>query len=181
MSARAIRWARPVLAMVMWTIVGLGFGVVASGAVPALFGMHSMRVLSGSMEPAISTGDVVIVQPIAPVDARVGDVVSFTDPEDRDRIISHRVRSLSVTGTSVAFVTRGDANTGVERWSVPVDGTIGLVRYHIPRLGYLLGWLGTPVAKVALIVVPALLLGAHELRRIWSRSGPVGRVPGAAA
>ena len=36
--------------------------------------------MSGSMQPAIHTGDVVVDESIAPAEARVGDVVTFKDP-----------------------------------------------------------------------------------------------------
>jgi hypothetical protein len=64
-------------------------------------------------------------------------------------------------------VTKGDANTGVERWKVSADGTIGKVEYHVWHLGYLLSWIRGRLGRVVLVVVPALVLGAYELVRIW--------------
>ena len=45
-------------------------------------GSRRFAVLSGSMEPTIATGDVVVVDKIAPLEARVGDVVTFRSPEN---------------------------------------------------------------------------------------------------
>ena len=52
-------------------------------AVPLAFGARPYTVLTGSMEPTISPGDVVIDERISPLEARVGDVVTFRDPEDQ--------------------------------------------------------------------------------------------------
>ena len=160
-----------------FAIAGLGFGIGIAGfmTVPMAFGYHGFVVLSGSMQPAISTGDAVLVDSISPIDARVGDVVSFRSPDDPKRMITHRVVSLRATGGVVQFVTKGDANTGVERWSVPADGAIGRVQYRVPKLGYITNRLGSRYGRFAFLVVPALLLGVMEVRRIWS---PAEKGPG---
>src|SRR5205085_788492 len=67
----------------------------------------------------------------------------------------------------VSVVTKGDANTGVERWKVSADGTLGRVEYHVWHLGYLLYWMRGPLGRILLVVLPALLLGVYELIRIW--------------
>jgi len=150
-----------------WAAAGFLFGLLAAAGLPGLLGLRSLTVLSGSMRPTLGVGDVVVVERIDPREARVGDVVSFTDPEDPRRILTHRVRDLAVEGPSVAFVTKGDANTAPERWRVPVTGTIGRVVYRVPLVGYLLVWAGSRAGRLLLVALPALALAAIELRRIW--------------
>lgn len=153
--------------IVIWAVMGLFGGLFLAVTVPYAFGSRSLTVLSGSMEPAVHVGDVVVVEQVPPLDVRVGDIVTFRDPTDASRLITHRVREIHVEGRDVAFVTKGDANTSVERWSTDRDGTIGRVRFHVWRLGYLMFWIRSSLGRLALVVVPALLLGAFELRRIW--------------
>jgi signal peptidase len=149
----------------------LGFAGVLAAAliVPSFLGYGSLTVLSGSMEPALRVGDVVVEHRVPPLSLRVGDVVTFRDPANANRLYTHRVVSLSASDGSVAFVTRGDANTGVERWSVPEGGSVGRVEYRIPLLGYATNRAGSRMGKFALLVVPALLLGVGEVRRIWRK------------
>jgi signal peptidase len=160
----------------LFTFVALGFGIGIAGflTVPMAFGYRGFVVLSGSMAPAIGTGDAVLVDSISPLQARIGDVVTFRSPEDPARMITHRVVSMRASGNLVQFVTKGDANTGVERWSVPADGAIGRVQYRVPKLGYITNRLGSRFGRFAFLVVPALLLGVMEVRRIWSpaKKGP---------
>jgi signal peptidase I len=156
--------------------VALGFaaGIAIAAAAPSLLGYQSFAVLSGSMAPALATGDVIVVNRIRAEAARVGDVVSFRSPDDSQKLITHRVLSVSVAAGSVDFVTKGDANTGVERWSVAQQGTIGRVEYRIPKLGYLTNRLGSKYGRLAFVALPALLLVLLELNRIW-RPGNGGR------
>jgi signal peptidase len=150
-----------------WSVLGFAVVIVLAVTLPSAFGLRDLTVLSGSMEPTISTGDVVVERQISPLDARLGDIVSFKDPEDASILITHRVQSMVVHDGVVSFVTKGDANTGVERWKVSADGTIGKVEYHVWHLGYLLAGVRGRLGRLLLVVVPAILLGAYELVRIW--------------
>jgi signal peptidase len=163
----ARRLVRRLFMTACWTVLGFGFGLVLAVTLPNLFGMRDLTVLSGSMEPTIHTGDVVVEHQIPSLDARIGDVVSFKDPDDPGVLITHRIQDIQVHDGVVEFVTKGDANTGVERWKISADGTIGRVEYHVWRLGYLLYWIRGRLGRLLLVVLPALLLGAYELLRIW--------------
>jgi signal peptidase I len=158
--------------LVLWIGLGLLFGTLLAAVAPQLAGYRSFTVRSGSMTPAIETGDVVVTKPIPPLTARVGDVVTFVDPEGTGRLFSHRVQSVRAVSGGVAFVTRGDANTSTERWRVPVDGSIGRVAYRIPKVGYALSWIDRGPARLALIAIPALLLLWTALVRIWRPAAP---------
>jgi len=148
--------------------LALGMAVTVAGAVlaPVAFDLRPYTVLSGSMAPAIATGDVVVTETIAPRQARVGDVVTFRDPARPNRVISHRLRSVRVFAGVAQMVTRGDANEASERWSVPADGRIGRVRFKVRRVGALAVVAGTPAGRLLLIVGPAALLGMAEIRRL---------------
>lgn len=67
----------------------------------------------------------------------------------------------------MAVVTRGDANTGTEHWTVPAQGRIGRVIVDVPRAGFVMAWLRRPMVLLLLIVLPALVLAAFEIRAIW--------------
>src|SRR5437870_10347633 len=89
----AVRFARIALTTFSVTIVASFF---LGLTLPVLAGYHSFTVMSGSMEPTIHTGDVVVDQQISPADARVGDIVTFQGPTDHSKLITHRVRSIEI-------------------------------------------------------------------------------------
>lgn len=153
----------------VWAAGALCMALLAAIALPNAIGMRSFTVMSGSMEPTIHVGDVVIDRKISPLDARPGDVVTFSDPTGRKRLITHRIRSLHVRGDTVQVVTKGDANNTVERWTVPANGRIGRVELRIWKLGYPLVYAHSRIGLIGLVAFPALLLCLVELRRIWAR------------
>ena len=147
--------------------VGTIVALVLTAAVPVVFGGRSFSVMSGSMEPSISTGDLVMTTPIAPGEAASGDIVTFPDPDHQGRLLTHRVASSTRSGTEFQFVTKGDANNNPERWKVPADGRIGRVALRVPKLGYAMTATRSPAARVALVTLPALLLAGFALASIW--------------
>ncbi len=149
---------------------GFAATIALATTVSPLAGFQTLTVLSDSMRPTLRAGDVVVDRKIHPLEARIGDVVTFKSPESGGRLITHRVVRMKTSGRTVEFETRGDANTGSETWSLPASGTIGRVEYRVPKLGYLTNVAGSRFGRFAFLVVPVLLLGALELKRIWRPS-----------
>ena len=150
-----------------WTFLGLALGLVAAIRLPALLGHPTLTVMSGSMEPALGVGDVVVEERISPSRAKLGDIVTFKDPEDPSRLITHRVVDMRVEDGVLRVTTRGDVNNAPEQWSTAPDGEIGRVLYRVPRAGYLVHWVRGPLGRMLLVVVPALLAAAWAMVRIW--------------
>ena len=157
-------------AFLTWAVGGFVLALLLSAALPMALGGTSMVVRSGSMTPAIRTGDVVVVKPIAPTEAAIGDIVTFKDPAGSDRLLVHRVRAISRSGDEVEVITKGDANSTQESWKVAAGGTIGTVAYRVPALGFAVGWIGSPAGRIGLVILPALLLAGMLLMRIWRPS-----------
>jgi signal peptidase len=135
---------------------------------PSVSGHRSLTVLTGSMEPTLDTGSVVVDEMIAPTEARVGDIVTFSDPAHPGRLITHRLQRASVEGDTVHMVTKGDANDAPERWDIEVNGQVGRVMFHVPLLGHARAMIGTRQGYVALLLV-LMVLGAWVLVDVWRR------------
>jgi signal peptidase I len=163
----AVRVLRSTLRFLGMTVAGFAIGIVLALALPLAFDARPLVVLSGSMEPALRTGDVSVVSSIAPLDARPGDIVTFRDPDNSERLITHRVRAMHVQGEAVVFRTRGDANNASERWRVPASGEIGRVVYSIPKLGWVLAYARTKGLFVLILGGALALLLVVELASIW--------------
>jgi len=132
-------------------------------------GVQALVDRSDSMQPAIAAGDLVLSRLGPPHRVLPGDIVTFTDPEAGGRLLTHRVvsRRLRPEG-GWAFVTRGDANTGSERWTVAETGTVGLYLGRLPRAGFAVAWVSNPLPRALLLGLGGVALGGLVLRRIWS-------------
>jgi signal peptidase len=163
----ALRVLRSLLRFATMTAAGFAIGVGIALALPLAFHARPLVVLSGSMEPVLGTGDVSVVRTIAPLEARPGDVVTFRDPDDADRLITHRVREMHAQGPVVVFRTRGDANTASENWQVRSTEEIGRVVYRIPKLGWALMYARSKGLFVLMLGGALALLLVLELAAIW--------------
>lgn len=159
------RLASPAGALALNTAIGFGAGLLLAVALPLAFGARPLTVLSGSMEPTLSVGDVVVVEHVRPDDVSVGDVVTYRNPAG-DRV-THRVRAIRPGRSRYTVVTKGDANNASERWTIDADGDLSRALYRVPLAGRVLAKTSSPEGRLLLFVAPLLLLGALELRRIW--------------
>jgi signal peptidase I len=125
-------------------------------------GYHVDTVLSGSMEPAIGTGDLILVGPIATEDIRIGDVIAFIADKG---LVCHRV--AAVESNPLRFRTRGDANEDPDPEPVTASQVEGKVLFSLPVLGYLAGFARSTAGVILLIVVPLVLIVGIELIRRW--------------
>lgn len=140
----------------------------ASDGIPTVLDYKVLSVLSGSMEPAISTGDVIIVEPLKPEqEIREGDVITFRAPDAPDMLITHRVIGIvSVNGEPAAYVTKGDANDAPDLTPVQRFQIVGIQRWRIRYYGYLTQFMQTKTGVISLVIVPGVLLMALEVRKI---------------
>lgn len=121
---------------------------LAGDAVPMPFGIGLAVVLSGSMEPEISVGDLLIIYESK--NYEVGDVVVYQS----GRIaVTHRI--VSISGDEV--ITRGDANNAEDE-PITLERIKGKVVMIIPCVGYLVNIIKTPLGTFSIIALAVLLL-----------------------
>lgn len=146
---------------------GLLAGLVLLVMVPVALGWRPYTVLTGSMRPNIQPGDVVMDRPIPVPDMHVGDVVTFSDPSRKGKLVTHRVRSIAHGPQLTTVETRGDANNTSERWTVQTKDRVGRVVYVIPKVGRIATLVRNPAGILLLVVLPVIGLGFLALRAIW--------------
>lgn len=129
-------------------LAGLALVVLAT----LVFDFRILTVTSDSMAPAIRSGDLVIVKPVAIDRVAEGDVILFEAGGDRvptvHRVIGineietrfrHQETGAVTSVTDYRLVTRGDANPAPDSREVTADELRGGVWFTIPRAGALAG------------------------------------------
>ena len=166
-ARKAGPWRRVVSALLLVVVLAALAVAAAVTVVPALVGGSTLTVLSGSMEPTLGVGSVVVVRPRPVGEIAVGDIITFTahDPTSAaSRVVTHRVIAVE---PGPAFRTRGDANPAPDPGVTTASDVRGVEWYSVPWVGSLAERVRTPGA---LLVGGGLLLlvGAGFLLR---RSG----------
>jgi signal peptidase I len=154
---RAGRW---VGALLLVAVVGAALAVAG---VPAVAGARALTVLSGSMEPALPVGSVVVVRPRPAAEIAVGDVITYTDREPETgaaRTVTHRVVGVE---PGPVFRTMGDANDAPDPGLVAAADVQGVQWYVVPFVGFVRDLLFSTAGLFLAIGAGLLLLAAHLL------------------
>ena len=128
-------------------------------------GIRVFSVLSGSMEPSIATGSLVITRTAD--EYQVGDVVTVKAERGKGTI-THRIVEVLNQENSIEpwFQLKGDANEENDSEPIPHRRIIGKVVWQVPYLGRLVGFAQTQMGFIFLIVIPATLIAYNELMTI---------------
>lgn len=123
-----LRWSGYVGAAVLLTFSALSFSGV----------MKARIVLTGSMEPTISVGDIILTTPPTRLTPKQGDVVAYTAKRFDGSpvgVFSHRI----IGGDAQSgFIVKGDANPNPDVQRPQIPDIEGVVVFVIPLLGKIL-------------------------------------------
>jgi signal peptidase len=117
-------------------------------------------VLTGSMEPAIPVGGVVLIKPVEPEMVDVGDIICFKFSEST--LITHRVARIIEDG----FVTKGDANEDFDLKIVNPSEVVGKVVLILPLIGFIGTFAQSTLGFIVLLLIPAVSIIVYETKSI---------------
>jgi len=159
----------------MHTLFKIGYGIFVAAVVllglllvtsliPIPGNIEIKIVQSGSMEPAIKTGALVVIKPSD--EYHVDDVIMFGEDTKTKVPTTHRIVADEVRSGVFYYTTKGDANEDPDPQQVKQSEVIGKVLFSIPYLGYVLDFAKKPMGFILLIGVPATLVVFDEVANI---------------
>ncbi|WP_412169647.1 S24/S26 family peptidase [Curtobacterium flaccumfaciens pv. flaccumfaciens] len=165
----AVDWGRVVVATLARGVVATLLGLALWAAAPALIGWQPTTVMTGSMEPRIVPGDVVVSRPVGSGEIVTGKVLLADDPDQADHLRMHRYVEDGPGGT---MVTKGDANPQQDSTPIERSAVHGIAFLRIPFIGTPIRWISAGdwglVAMLALGLTAVLALCTIDgsLRRL---------------
>ncbi|HUT05415.1 MAG TPA: signal peptidase I [Nitrosopumilaceae archaeon] len=150
-------------------IVVLGVVIIWIG-LQVVFGTENpfYVVASGSMIPKLQVYDVLIVQGHIPIeDIQIGDIIVFDRPSGHDRVIVHRVVSIT-DDNPVTLRTKGDNNiASIAGTDYPITEKeyIGKVEFIIPQIGYVTQVLKPPTNYILIVLVIGVMIIKEIVKR----------------
>jgi len=158
------------------TVLFLGAILVV---IPKVSGGTPLAVLTGSMEPGLPPGTLIIITPVETNDIRIGDVITYQIRSGEPDVITHRVTAIATSGTGErSFTLQGDNNAVADLDPIKPIQIQGRLWYSVPFVGYAStaingdarSWI-VPVAASALLAYAGYmfasgLVGAAKKRRM---------------
>lgn len=153
-------WSRRALKAFEWVSTILLAIVILLAAFMMLaprFGLQTHTVKSGSMEPALQVGGMIICRSTPVSLVEVGDIIGFNTQGEEE--VTHRVIGISEEGGRIWLQTKGDANEDPDPDLIsPTGDTVDKVIVHIPYLGFFSTFMKTKLAFLLFICVPGAIL-----------------------
>ena len=104
-----------------------------------LFKYYFLAVGSGSMEPKIKIGDLVLVEKTNEYEKlKIGDILVYNK---ENKVILHRIVKIDDSSGKYIYNTKGDNNNNIDSWDIQEKDVIGKVRFKIIKVGYPTVWL----------------------------------------
>ena len=175
--------AAPMLGSIVRFVVGLAgwtatlaalVAAIGLGVLPHLGVYRTLTVLSASMKPTFSPGDIVVVRPEPIERLRVGQVISYAVPVGAHQVETHRVvKILRGQGTTTPVVqTKGDNNTVVDPWTAQLNGpTIWRLEAVVPKVGYAINLMRDRTFHLFSVILIPGSMAILALARMWGLGG----------
>jgi signal peptidase len=146
-------------------------------------GYRPLMVLTGSMEPKLPVGSIILVKQVNPAEITVGDIITFREGQAPDsRLVTHRVYSLTRDELGrESIVTKGDANESPDVQPVELSQVVGKVVFASPLIGRVIRFVRTPVGLILTILLPAAVLIGWEIRDLIRRKRRASQAAGVVA
>lgn len=163
-AKKTIRIIKNVIFVIVITVlVGLMiFSLTAriNGSTPTVFGRALYRVSSGSMEPFLQVGDVILTRECDPMELKKGDIITYngTSGQFAGKRVTHRVVKepyLDETKGGYYLVTMGD-NNPVEDTPISTSQVTGVFVGKVEFLKWIYDIFVTPwglLILIALIII----------------------------
>jgi signal peptidase I len=152
--------------MAMTATLAVSVLVSASTFIPSLFGLKTMVVTSGSMQPFLDPGDVALVRQARADKVGIGDAISFYRP-DGHGLVTHRVIDIKVINGVLYFQTQGDNNLAPDANLAPANALFGIVEGRLPKIGFLLQRVTTDkLIRLLTLSIPVMVIAVQELRSL---------------
>jgi len=155
---KVLEWVGTFMLAIVVLLVGFMF-------IGPIFGWETHPVLSGSMEPALKVGGVIVTKPVKLEEVKMGDIITFQTGE---QTISHRVVNIVEIDEKPWFQTKGDVNEEPDSNLVSSEGKeMRKVVFHLLYIGFIAQFLKNKWVFSALIGIPALILIGMFGRDFW--------------
>jgi signal peptidase len=132
-------------------------------------GVRMFVVISGSMEPKIKAGSVVVIK--SQKTYKEGDIITFltdlrADIKNVNSVVTHRIFSVHDDEGRATYKTKGDANDTPDLEMITQSQVLGKALFSIPLIGIAVAFTRTQLGFTLLVIVPGVLIIYHEILKI---------------
>ena len=142
--------------------------------VPDIMGIKPFIVLTGSMEPNIKTGDLVLVKEVDIEQLKEGDIIAFRHTEE-DVVLIHRIVGKETQEEKIILRTKGDNNQTEDKYNVDCEKIEGIYIMRFEQIGTIAMFIRSPEGLVISILAIISIFFLWQLRKSLKREQIINR------
>lgn len=129
----------------IWDIPITFLIIVVAALISGFFPHYMIGIGSSSMQPAVNRGDAVVIRKLTKnMELKENDIIAYK----KDKIVVvHRIHEIKSSNGVIVYVTKGDANNGVDTYTVSRKEIKGIIRFKVPYIAYPTVWLSEQFNK----------------------------------
>ncbi len=138
-----------VVPVILYNLVIIAKSIIEPNRIPSVFGIKMLTVVTGSMEPTINIGDVVIIKEID--NYTVGDIISY---KENNSVITHRIVQIEKDENDInIYTTKGDNNNVEDDIKLKEELIEGKVIKIIPKVGNIIMFLSKNLIWILILII----------------------------
>lgn len=149
-----------IIPIIIYNISLIVFSIINKNETPCFFGIKTFVIVSGSMQPDLMIGDIVIVKNCDKKDINVGDIISYRSGQS---VITHRIVEFIESDGQTGYITKGDNNNVKDNVVVKFEDIEGKYIGKISKLGNVVLFLKNKIVIISIILI-FYLIYVHELK-----------------
>lgn len=147
--------------IILYNISLIFFSVINKNETPSFFGIKTFVIISGSMEPELNIGDIVIIKECSQDELKENDIISYKYGKSE---ITHRIIQIEEKEDGKEYITKGDNNNVRDNENVRYENIEGRCIGKIRHLGKLVLILKNKIVLVGIILVFYLVYAGDTKR-----------------
>lgn len=159
MVEKVCKFLNAILIIILLVIAGIMI-------IPKFVGGQTLSVLSGSMEPGIPVGSLIVITDVNANELEVDDVITFKVSDST--LVTHRI--VEIDEEQQLYTTKGDANETNDGNQISHNNIVGKLVFSVPLLGYLSIYMQTPLGIAFLCGIVIVLLLLNYLPEILKKN-----------
>lgn len=120
------------LPLLIYNVTLIFKSIIKPNKTPDFFGYKTYVIVSGSMEPNLKIGDIVVVKKVNENELNVGDIISFRQGQN---VVTHRISQIKYEYGERIYITKGDNNNTEDNGSIDYSYIEGKVINNIRKAG----------------------------------------------
>ena len=141
--------------LLTYNIVLISQSIITPDKTPSFFGIKTYVIVSGSMQPELDVGDMVVVKEMNDSELNVGDIISYRNGQS---IITHRIHKIYYKDGQKNYITKGDYNNIEDSIILTIDSIEGKVINKLSGIGNIALFLQSKYSIIAIVIIFFLYL-----------------------